>query len=117
MQRLGNAAYKWRNSNKYDSDTESESKWRTKKCKPVNVEKDGNCLYRAVSCAITGHQDEHLALRLYALVVLVDYRPFFEKLLAIFDERAYERFVAENAKRGMIDERFVLIVTIVDVYY
>ena len=80
----------------------------------VYVEKDGNCLYRAVSCAITGHQYEHLALRLCAIFVLVEYRAFFEKLLAIFDERAYERFVVENAKRGMIDEmRFLLIVTIV----
>ena len=57
---------------------------RTSYCKPIEVERDGNCLYRAISCAISGHQIHHRALRMCAIFALFEYRAFFERLFVIF---------------------------------
>ena len=80
----------------------------TKRCHPVCIEKDGNCLYRAVACAVKGQQDDHEDLRRAAIFVLIEYRSFFERLVSVYDEHvtndyaaSFERFVVEHSRNGM----------------
>lgn len=41
---------------------------------PASIVGDGNCLYRAVSCALTGSQNYHELLRLYTAIELINHR-------------------------------------------
>ncbi|KAH3833940.1 hypothetical protein DPMN_107259 [Dreissena polymorpha] len=45
---------------------------------PVQIIGDGNCLYRTLSYAISGCQDHHVLLRLFAALELIQHRHYYD---------------------------------------
>ena len=58
---------------------------------PVKTRGDGNCLYRAVSKAITGDERSHVLLRLMTVLELVDNRAFYD-----CDHRKHVDLICDN---------------------
>ena len=51
---------------------------------PCPVLGDGNCLFRAVSKAIYGHQEEHFLLRLFPTLEILKHRNLYDPKPLIF---------------------------------
>ena len=47
----------------------------------INIDKDGNCLYKTVSMFIFGNQDYHIQLRLASIYIILYYSDYFRRVM------------------------------------
>ena len=70
---------------------------KTPTCCPVQVYGDGNCLYRAVSLAMSGHEKDHLELRLQTCLELAQHASHYATQLVNLAEGGRQTETGEQA--------------------
>lgn len=67
----------------------------------IETTPDGNCFYNAASISLFGHEHYSADLKVAAVFMLLENRPFYETLIPRTDYRTFESYVESVARLGL----------------